>query len=402
MKMCVEPIYLVSQAFLFVKLRVLLDAVNVIVRTITFTTLVIWRPSAAVLAFSVAQLLADAVYCIAYCIYFNNYVRNKKAADDFPFTSLQDFLPKKLEGQKPVDLKLCILTWSFLKQGILKQILTEGERYVMTLFSVLTFYEQGMYDVVNNLGSLAARFLFRPVEESSYFYFSQLIHRDKAIKEQDAEQMKEAAMVLEQLLRCMTSFGVMVICFGQSYSRLLLLLYGGHSLADNLGTLLLRSQCFAILFLALNGITECFALATMDTTHLDRYNYVMAYLSVGFLFFSWVFTAFLGSVGFTIANCGNMATRIFHSVKYIRQKYKGTGYEPLKGIIPGKMFLITVFTSGLITLASEKVYYNESKLRHFIIGVICFCCTVAVWVYEEKTWVFQSYKKVRRQSLKCD
>lgn len=55
----------------------------------------------------------------------------------------------------------------------------------MTLFSVLTFHEQGMYDVVNNIGSLAARFLFRPVEESSYFYFSQLIHRDKPIKEQN-------------------------------------------------------------------------------------------------------------------------------------------------------------------------------------------------------------------------
>lgn len=64
-------------------------------------------------------------------------------------------------------------------------MLTEGERYVMTLFTVLTFYEQGVYDVVNNLGSLAARFLFRPIEESAYFYFSQIVSRDKAIAEQN-------------------------------------------------------------------------------------------------------------------------------------------------------------------------------------------------------------------------
>lgn len=55
----------------------------------------------------------------------------------------------------------------------------------MTLFSVLTFSEQGVYDIVNNLGSLAARFLFRPVEESAYFYFSQMVARDTTIQEQN-------------------------------------------------------------------------------------------------------------------------------------------------------------------------------------------------------------------------
>jgi len=55
----------------------------------------------------------------------------------------------------------------------------------MTLFSVLTFSEQGVYDIVNNLGSLAARFLFRPIEESAYFYFSQMVARDTTIQEQN-------------------------------------------------------------------------------------------------------------------------------------------------------------------------------------------------------------------------
>ncbi len=65
------------------------------------------------------------------------------------------------------------------------QLLTEGERYVMTLLNVLSFSEQGVFDVVNNLGSMAARFLFRPIEESAYFYFSQLIHRDQEISKQN-------------------------------------------------------------------------------------------------------------------------------------------------------------------------------------------------------------------------
>lgn len=74
---------------------------------------------------------------------------------------------------------------SFVKQGVLKQILTEGEKYVMSMSPVLNFSEQATYDVVNNLGSLAARFIFRPIEESSYFYFTQTIARDVPLQEQD-------------------------------------------------------------------------------------------------------------------------------------------------------------------------------------------------------------------------
>lgn len=39
-----------------------------------------------------------------------------------------------------------------------------------------------MYDIVNNLGSLAARFLFLPIEESFYVYFAKVLERGKLIK----------------------------------------------------------------------------------------------------------------------------------------------------------------------------------------------------------------------------
>lgn len=74
---------------------------------------------------------------------------------------------------------------SFAKQTFVKQILTEGEKYVMSLTPGLSFSEQATYDIVNNLGSLAARFIFRPIEDSSYFYFTQTIARDVQLKDQD-------------------------------------------------------------------------------------------------------------------------------------------------------------------------------------------------------------------------
>lgn len=85
-------------------------------------------------------------------------------------------------------------------------------------------------------------------------------------------QMKEAATVLRQLLRFVVSLGLVALCFGQAYSRLVLLLYGGTSMAEGLAPLLLRAHCLAILLLAVNGTTECYALATMNTKQLDRYH----------------------------------------------------------------------------------------------------------------------------------
>ena len=76
-----------------------------------------------------------------------------------------------------MDWALARLTWSFFKQSFLKQLLTEGERYVMTFLSVLSFGDQGVYDIVNNLGSMVARFLFLPIEESFYVFFSKVLRR---------------------------------------------------------------------------------------------------------------------------------------------------------------------------------------------------------------------------------
>ena len=65
---------------------------------------------------------------------------------------------------------------SFLTD-VMEYVYNIGERYVMTVFGVLSFAEQGVFDIVSNLGSLVARSLFLPIEDSSYLLFSQSIIR---------------------------------------------------------------------------------------------------------------------------------------------------------------------------------------------------------------------------------
>lgn len=93
---------------------------------------------------------------------------------------------------------------------------------------------------------------------------------------QDSERVKEAASVLECLLRVNSSIGFIVFSFGHAYAKLALFLYGGSTLVTGIGPVLLQCHCLAILFLAINGITECYAAATMNVAELNKfaYNYV--------------------------------------------------------------------------------------------------------------------------------
>lgn len=161
---------------------------------------------------------------------------------------------------------------SFFKQGLLKQLLTEGEKYVMSISSMLSFHQQATYDIINNLGSLAARFVFRPIEENSYFYFTQTIARNIPLAKQPRDKIEQASFVLYNLCKVVTSIGLIGLTYGQSYAKTVLILYGGSKFVedDGLSVLLLRWHAVAIVLLAVNGICEGYMFATMTSTELDR------------------------------------------------------------------------------------------------------------------------------------
>jgi len=239
----------------------------------------------------------------------------------------------------------------------------------MTLFDILSFAEQGIYDVVNNLGSLAARFILRPVEDSSYQIFAQLAKRDVLVANQDPKEVELAATVLRHLLRCMTILGLVIVIFGQSYSALLLQLYGGSILSEGEGHTLMRCHCFYVLILAVNGITECFAFAAMSKKNVDRYNFILMFMSVLFLFCSWFLTTRLGSVGFILANCANMLVRIAYSIRFTISYFKGSGFYPLRGITPSTPVLLSLVASYFITAASERSLCCSSGVLHWMLHV---------------------------------
>jgi len=54
----------------------------------------------------------------------------------------------------------------------------------MSLFNLVSYKDQGIYDTINNLGSLLPRLIFSTLEESAYAYFQQTLSRTKTNNEQ--------------------------------------------------------------------------------------------------------------------------------------------------------------------------------------------------------------------------
>uniref|UniRef100_A0A8D0PIJ5 Protein RFT1 homolog n=1 Tax=Sus scrofa TaxID=9823 RepID=A0A8D0PIJ5_PIG len=340
-----EPLWVLAQAHMFVRLKVIAESLSVILKSILTALLVLWLPHWGLYIFSLAQA-------------FVNWEEAK-------------------------------LTWSFFKQSFLKQILTEGERYVMTFLNVLNFGDQGVYDIVNNLGSLVARLIFQPIEESFYIFFAKVLEREKDATLQKQEDVAVAAAVLESLLKLALLTGLTITVFGFAYSQLALDIYGGAMLSSGSGPVLLRAYCLYVLLLAINGVTECFTFAAMSKEEVDRYNFTMLALSSSFLGLSYLLTHWCGSVGFILANCFNMGIRITQSLRFIHRYYQKSPHRPLASLYLSPVLLGAFALSGGITAVSEVFLCCErgwpARLAHITVGALCLGATLrTVFLTETK------------------
>lgn len=412
-ELAIEPLWLTSQIFQFVKLKAVVEGVAMLVKCSLTILLITWKPEWGLLCFCYAQIMHSLALILSYYGYYTWFIRNGhvKKIDEFPFKDVRDFFPNFTTiNNSLIDQPAAKLTWSFFRQSFLKQILTEGERYVMTVLNVLSFADQGVYDVINNLGSLAARFIFLPLEESYYTFFAKLLTRGKTANGHDKERIGIISNALFDLLRLVVLIGGVILAFGFPYSTLLLDLYGGSILTSGTGPALLRAYCVYVLLIAINGTTECFVFASMDQTQIDGYNKKMFVFSFIFLASSYYLTNSIGSIGFIIANCFNMATRITHSVYYIHRFYKESTIKPnpLSGIIPSKLMILTLFMVSLICCASERYYSTKYLLWkipivHVVVGAACFIITAAV-VYLKEPQLVKNLKDqfISRKPVKHD
>lgn len=276
--------------------------------------------------------------------------------------SLFKFLPKFKNRSKNeqgtnfitqhLDIDSLNLSFSFVSQTFIKQFLTEGERYVMTFFNIVSLSEQGIYDVVNNLGSLAARLVFKPIEDSGYTLFSQTVSRTELL---DIRKFYRVQENLTFMIKAMFLIGLSVLTFGYNFVPLIVI-YGGEKLNNTLAFHLMRWQLFYTPILAINGVTECFTFAIMSPKQIQNYNIFLIFSSVVFLVAIYLTRSIFGCACFIFSNCIIMLLRILFSYKMIEDYFNQHGYElKLIDVLPSLTTIISM--SGVFSFLSITTYY---------------------------------------------
>ncbi len=217
-------------------------------------------------------------------------------------------------------LRLVVL---FTIQGILKFVLTEGDRIILSI--VADNYNQGLYALGCAYGGLAARLLLQPLEETSRLLYSRLATTATTTKEKNGPNDNEPS-VLEVsytvLVKMVLYIGLVFCCLGVNYTYVLLNVLAGRTWGNNPEAVgVLSGFCVYTAFLAWNGMTEAFVYGISQTAY-DIGRLGIAHTATGGLFavMAPVAVTRYGTIGLVTSNCVTMLARTVFSL-YFAARY---------------------------------------------------------------------------------
>lgn len=231
---------------------------------------------------------------------------------------------------------LLSLGFSLYLQTAIKYVLTEGDKYLIS--ALATLKDTGMYALSANYGGLIARMLFRPIEDSSRNLFAKLCSDAGESRQvsgvtkvsepkQNGDNVKQAANVLQDILRVYGLVSLVAFAIGPAAAPLLLRLVAGARWSDTGAGDVLGTYCYYIPLLAVNGVSEAFVSATASTSELRKQSIWMGGFSVAFAASAYLFLSVLqmGAKGLVLANCVNMVSRIVFNLSFVKRYFAERG-----------------------------------------------------------------------------
>ncbi|KAL6644258.1 hypothetical protein ACP70R_015866 [Stipagrostis hirtigluma subsp. patula] len=159
LELLAEPLYILSQNLFLLKLRLVSEVVATLMRCITAYILIKNLNMEMVVVYPLSQATYGACLLFAYWFYFLSCHVSK----------LHCILPCSLQDWMDYDRKLWQTCVMFTGQSLKELLVQKGQELVPFSSSYLD-----EYGVVDRLGSLVVRLIFRPFEESNRLKFAEM------------------------------------------------------------------------------------------------------------------------------------------------------------------------------------------------------------------------------------
>lgn len=231
------------------------------------------------------------------------------------------------------SLPILTIAINLYAQSALKHILTTGDALLIAALTSLP--SQGAYALASNYGSLVARILFQPLEESSRSLFGRLLPQQQRTPssekfgppEPERRSLHQATSYLRSLLHFYTLVSLVSVSLGPTVAPLLLRLIAGPRWTSTAAPAVLAAYCYYIPLLALNGILEAFVSAVATPTQLRQQSAWMLAFSAAFATTGYFVLKVwdLGARGLVLANAINMILRIWWSWGFVTEYFSGKG-----------------------------------------------------------------------------
>ena len=189
-----------------------------------------------------------------------------------------------------IDRPTLSLCATMSKQGILKHLLTEADKIAVARYASLE--DQGGYALASNYGSLVARILFQPIEETSRIVFSsELTALDPEAAEAgkggvsvQAPVLDRVSAMLSALFRLHALLGCVMTVFGGPLSTAFLYIMAGPRWAlETSAPAILAAYTFYLPIMGVNGIVEGFLQSVASQRQVAQYSKVLLTASIGFI-----------------------------------------------------------------------------------------------------------------------
>ncbi|KAJ3904398.1 Rft protein-domain-containing protein [Lentinula edodes] len=317
MELLAEPMHNMAMTSLKIHLRVRAEGVAITAKTLATFLVLVYDVSRgdeggdlALLAFAFGQLwYGSSVFFI--------YLR------EFGRGGLITRMEKNPSGIY-FNHDVLALSMTMTSQSLVKHLLTEGDKFILSWFSPLQ--DQGGYALAVNYGSLIARIVFQPIEETLRLYFSRTLAditvassppSSTQASETSIPALKKAADALITLLQMQIIGSLFVLIFGTNYITLLLNVLLPPQYLNTSAPRVLEAWIWYIPVLAVNGGLEAFIASVALTKDVNKQSRWMVLFTVLYVASAIVlYRLDLGDAALVYANIINLSARIIYACRF--------------------------------------------------------------------------------------